>query len=195
MPDPFIGQIQPFAGSFAPQGWAMCWGQEIAISENPSLYSLIGTAYGGNGRTTFGLPDLRGRVVVGAGAGPGLTPRDRGQTGGHETVALTQAQMPGHIHEQNCQAGFAASASIDKGSTTVPQNGVLLASSYNVAFDANINWYIPSGSQVVELSGVEADTPTVTLATTGGGQGHENRQPFLAINFVIALVGIFPSRS
>lgn len=173
----------------------MCWGQELPISQHSSLFSLIGTNYGGNGRTTFAVPDLRSRVVLGVGAGAGLTPRMIGQTGGQETVTLQLQQMPTHLHGHQCEASYSVTASVDKGSTTVPRNGAQLAASYNVTFDANVQWYNSSSANMVALAGVEAGPPTVSLATVGGGQAHENRQPFVAIHFVIALDGIFPPRS
>lgn len=168
--EPFIAQIMLFGGNFAPRGWAFCDGQLLAISSNSALFSLLGTSYGGDGRTTFGLPDLRGRVPMHAGTGPGLTSRRIGQTTGVEDVTLTAAQMPSHSHEVSV---LNAPADNDR----------------------------PSGDLLARSSIYSATTtPTValnpaTIARTGGNQSHENMQPTLCINYIIALQGIFPSRS
>src|SRR6476469_8648149 len=105
MTQPFLGQIQPFGFGFAPRGWALCNGQIMSISQNTALFSLLGTMYGGNGTTTFALPDLRGRIPISFGQGPGLTPRDQGEMGGEETVTLLSQQMPMHTHLPNAESG------------------------------------------------------------------------------------------
>lgn len=174
MPDPFIGEIIMFAGNFAPRGWALCEGQLLSISSNQALFSILGTTYGGDGRTTFALPDLRGRAPIQPGAGPGLTNRQLGQKGGGETVTLTTGEIPSHSHTVN--------ASTERGSQTAPTGHVLTEPK-----DSNDLIYT-------------ADAPNTTMsasmiANTGGGGAHNNMQPFLGINFIIALVGVFPSRN
>jgi microcystin-dependent protein len=171
MSEPFVAEIRMFAGNFAPQGWAFCDGQLLAISQNDALFSLVGTIYGGDGRTTFGLPDCRGRIPVHAGTGPGLSPRVLGARAGTEQETLTVNQMPSHSHQMQ--------ASPDLASSPNPGTNVV---SRSTAVDAYIN-----------------DTPTVDLASTsilsvGGSQAHSNIQPFICINFIIALFGIYPSR-
>ena len=175
MSEPFVGEIRMFAGTFAPRGWALCDGQLLSISQNDALFSLFGTTYGGDGETTFGLPDLRGRIPIhaGSGAGPGLSPRDLGARGGAEQVTVTTAQLPGHDH--GSLHGSSAT-----GTTSNPA-GNLPAKSTTV--DAYIN-----------------EEPTQALApaavgSSGGSQSHSNVQPFLCVNFVVALFGIYPSRA
>lgn len=192
--EPFIGQVQPFAGTYPPRGWALCNGALLAVNSNQALFSLIGAMYGGDGRTTFGLPDLRGRVVVGAGNGPGLTPRNPGQTGGVASVALAQSQIPAHSHPTQTTASFTVSAATSKGSHQVPVAGDVLAGGYNVQYDANLLWYLPDAQDFVNLGGVSAN-PQVTINPAGASVPHNNTQPCQGINFIIALQGIYPSRN
>ncbi|WP_400193059.1 phage tail protein [Hymenobacter sp. B81] len=178
--DEYIGIIKLFAGNFAPQNWAFCNGQLMAISQNTALFSILGTTYGGDGRTTFGLPDLRGRVPVGMGQGPGLSYYSQGQMGGTETVTLLANQMPAHTHMLN--------ASSQPGATNAPAGGVLA---------------LPVGSTgggeevTVNAFGSAIDTQMSPLAigAGGGSQPHENRQPNLGLNYIICLRGYFPPRS
>lgn len=166
--DPFIGQIMLVGFNFAPNGWALCNGQLLSIAQNTTLFSLLGTTYGGNGQTTFALPDLRGRVPVGAGQGPGLQNYELGEFSGQETVTLTTNQMPTHSH--------AVSANAARGGVFTPVHNFLGSGDlYNPATD---------GSTMNPGMIVQA----------GGSQPHENRQPFLGLNYIIALVGIYPSR-
>ncbi len=168
---PFIGQIQMFAGTFAPRGWMFCDGQLVPIAENVALFNLIGTTYGGDGVTTFALPDLRGRVIISAGQGSGLSNYVVGQTGGAEKVTLTQSQMPAHTH--------ALLADRSSGSSDTP-SGLLPAESPDG---------IPSyGSTPVTT------LPGQTITPAGGGQAHNNVKPYLVIRYIIATEGIFPSR-
>jgi microcystin-dependent protein len=160
-----------FAGNFAPQGWAFCDGQLLAVSQNDALFSLFGTIYGGDGRTTFGLPDLRGRVPIHAGQGPGLSQRRLGAKGGTETETVTANQMPSHSHT------FRASA--DGGTDTNPEGEV-------VAQSPALHLY-REGSPAQALG-------DGAVSATGGGQSHTNLMPYLAIYFIVALVGIYPSR-
>ncbi len=172
MSEPFIGEIRLFAGLFAPVGWAFCDGSPLAIADNDALFSLIGTTYGGDGQETFNLPDLRGRVPVHQGSGPGLSSYVAGQTGGVESVALTTSQLPAHTH--------ASTASTAAGASANPQGNVVASS--------------PSVTMFI------ADAPSLALAPSavtpaGGSQPHENRMPFIAVNYIISLFGIFPSAS
>lgn len=171
--DPYIGELAIFAGNYAPQGWAFCNGQTLSISEYDALFNLIGTTYGGNGETTFQLPDLRGRVPLHAagGAGSRLSPYYLGQQAGAESVTLTAAQLPFHTHS--------LPASNLPGTTASPLGAV---PADNGAGSAQ---YAPAGSS---LSG----QPTQNLGSAGGNQPHNNLQPYLAINYIIALYGIYP---
>lgn len=180
MSEPFIGEIMMVGFNFAPRGWAFCDGQLLPISQNTALFSLLGTIYGGDGRTTFALPDLRGRVPIHSGGGPGLSPYRQGQKGGVETVTLSAAQMPSHTH---AAAGTAKAVS-GSGNNTSPSGN-------NWAALARENAY----SSAAADGTMAADNVTVTVDNTGGSQTHENRQPYLSVSFCIALVGIYPSRS
>jgi len=167
--EPFIGSILIFGGNFAPRGWALCDGQLLSIPQNTALFSIIGTTYGGDGVSTFGLPDLRGRAPIHMGTGPGLTHRSLGSRGGEQSVTLTTAQMPAHNHPVN-----AADTPAD---FRQPTNALLTQ-------DGN---YTQGAADVVM-------NPAM-IANTGGGQPHDNMQPFVTVNFIIALTGLFPSRS
>ncbi|WP_417612584.1 phage tail protein [Owenweeksia hongkongensis] len=170
--DPFLAQIIMFGGNFAPRGWAFCDGQLLPISQYTALFSLLGTNYGGDGRTTFALPDLRGRVAIHPGAGPGLSPKSLGSKGGAETVNLTQAQMPSHKHTIH-------GANIG-GDDSDPTTGNGFGTAAN-------DLYIETAPSTNMGSGV--------MSNAGGGQAHTNMQPFGCVNFIIALQGVFPSRS
>jgi microcystin-dependent protein len=166
MANPFLGEIRMFAGSFAPAGWALCNGQPMSISENDALFTLIGTTYGGDGQETFNLPNLQSRVPMHIGNGVVL-----GEAGGVESVTLTVNQSPAHSHP--------LLGSTALGSNTNPQNAVLAQDNI-----AGADLYIE-------------DTPTANMAATaivpvGGSQPHENMQPYLVINFIISLFGVFP---
>lgn len=173
--EPFLGEIRLFAGNFAPRGWALCYGQLLSISQNAALFSLLGTTYGGDGRTTFGLPDLRGRVPVHEGQGPGLTPRTLGERSGSEAVTLLATQLPAHTH---------ALAASTANATSQVARGNLPAFTY---VDAVTTLYAN------EDGGTVAMAPGA-IAPTGSGLPHENRMPTLALNFIIAVEGIYPSR-
>ena len=170
MSEPFLGQITIFGFNFAPRSWALCDGQVLPINQNQALFSLLGTTFGGDGQTTFALPDLRGRTPLHQGTGPGLSSRPLGSKGGEQTHALTTTEIPNHTH--------AARASSADGNAPVPTNNVLAAAN---------NAYRPPDN----LTALQAGT----LATTGTGQGHENMQPYLTLSFCIALMGVFPSRN
>jgi microcystin-dependent protein len=171
MSEPFVAEIRIFAGNFAPRGWAFCDGQLLPRSQTTALFSLIGTTYGGDGRTTTALPDLQGRTPMHPGRGPGLTARRLGQRGGVETVTLTEAQMPNHNHSLMGVA-FPANSPVGAGNTAFARS-------------VNGNLYGPVGSQTMDEA---------VLPESGGSQAHNNMQPYLAMNFIIALVGLYPSR-
>lgn len=170
MSEPFVGEIRMFAGNFAPRGWAFCDGQLLAVSQNDALFSLLGTIYGGDGRTTFGLPDMRGRIPIHAGHGPGLSERRLGAKGGAEKVTLTVNQLPSHSHHFQATNGTA---------TTRDPGG-------NAPAEALIDVYAS------DLSPFSLNSEAVT--NVGGSRSHTNLMPFLCVHFIIALVGIYPSR-
>ena len=166
MSEPFVGEIRMFAGNFAPRGWAFCDGQLLAVSQNDALFSLLGTIYGGDGRTTFGLPDLRGRIPIHAGNGPGLSDRRLGSKSGSENVTLTTNQIPSHTHRFQGHLGATNPAN-----QSVPTDHVLA-----------------QGEQ--ELFAEDGTVSMRPPTTFGGSQSHTNLQPFLCIHFILALVGI-----
>jgi microcystin-dependent protein len=175
MSEPFIAEIRIFAGTFAIRGWAFCDGQLLPIQQNTALFSVVGTTYGGDGRTTFGLPNLRGRAPMHPGNGPGLSSRRVGEALGEESVSLTEAQMPNHSHAlraANSPFGALQSPAADR--------------TFNRSGGANA--YQSSSADPVPLA-------EEALAPLGGSQAHNNMQPYLVLNFIIALQGIFPSRS
>jgi microcystin-dependent protein len=169
---PFIGEIRMFAGNFAPAGWALCNGQLVPISENDALFTLIGTTYGGDGQETFALPNLQSRIPVHQGQGPGLTNRPLGEMAGVESVTLTTQQMPVHNH--------ALVASQNVGASSNPQ-GQLLAAGTNVQFFRAI---APNANMAANV-----------ITPAGGSQPHDNLMPYLCINYIISLFGLFPQFS
>ena len=171
MSEPFIAEIKMFSFDFPPRGWAQCNGQLLAIAQNQALFSLLGTTYGGNGTTNFALPNLQGRTPIHWGSGLGLPPVSLGQVSGTETVTVLSSQMPQHIHP--------ITASSANPSATSPSNSFL------GTFTTD-NVYAPSANGTMNPS---------TVANAGGNQPHNNLQPYLVVNFSIALVGIFPSRN
>lgn len=179
MSDAFVGEIRIFGGNFAPAGWAFCNGQLLAVSQNSALFSLIGTTYGGDGKTTFALPNLQGRVPMQAGAGPGLTHRPQGSVEGSPTVTLLSSEMPAHTH---------VPMSVDQPGNTNDPTGAVWAQS------------IPQGKirkTQAPLYGPFGNTVNMNvgaLSVSGGGQPHNNMQPYLALSFIICLEGIFPPR-
>lgn len=175
---PFIGQLQAFGFNFAPVGWAFCSGQILAISTNTPLFSLIGTTFGGDGRTTFALPDLRGRSIVHVGQGPGLSSVAWGQKAGAEQLTLTMNNLPSHNHTANFRLGNGL------GNTATATNNNLAASAGSDTI------YTPGA-----LGGDNLAAGTVTVDNSGGSQPIGSRNPYLGINVCIALQGIFPSRN
>ncbi|WP_282940366.1 tail fiber protein [Paenibacillus sp. RC67] len=175
MSAPFVAEIRIFAGNFAPKGWALCNGQLMPISQNTALFSLLGTNYGGDGKSTFGLPDLQGRVPLGQGNGEGLSDYVIGQSEGSETVTLLSSEMPQHTHN-----AMSAGASTS-GTEPAPQNGVVWANTTTgSAYD--------TAAPTLPMSGL-------SMGVSGGNQAHNNRQPYLGLTFIIALQGVFPPRS
>lgn len=172
----FVGDIRLFAGTFAPRGWLLCNGALLSISEYETLFALIGTTYGGDGQTTFAVPDLRGRVPVGQGAGPGLAPRVMGQVYGSENVTLLTTQMPQHAHTLNATAAAATSAQ---------PAGRLFA---QAGADKIYGPPPATGPQPQAMSGN-------AVSPAGGSQPHTNIMPSMAINYIIAVEGIYPTRN
>ena len=203
--DPFIGQIIMFGGNFAPRAWAFCNGQLLSIAQNTALFSILGTTYGGDGRTTFALPDMRGRVAIhsGGSTGPGLSPYQLGQRGGTQTVNLSVLQMPSHNHlAAFTPSGGGSAAKVEvstaDGGSREPSTGAYLGRTNQGALGNNLYVTSPAASTLVELGGVSGGGGgggTVAIGLTGGSQAHTNIQPFLAINYIIALQGTFPSRN
>ena len=179
---PFLGEVQIFAGNFAPRDWAFCDGQLLPIAQNTALFSLLGTTYGGDGRTTFGLPDLRGRAAMHPGRGPGLAPRRLGEKVGTETVTLTTAQIPSHSH-----TGTTSTTKIDL-STNVGTSDT----SDGRHIGNHLGAFNEDATPDAKLGGVTSGT---TINNTGGGQPHNNMQPSTTVNYIIALQGLYPSRS
>ncbi len=178
MSNPFVAEIRIFAGNFAPVGWALCNGQLLPISQNTALFSLLGTTYGGDGKSTFGLPNLQGSAPMQAGQGPGLSLRDRGEVGGEQTVTLLQTEMPAHSHVVQCLNANADQAA--------PQANSVWAIAG--ARRATVNQYAASGGQNVQMN-------VLGFSMTGGNLPHNNMMPYLGLTFIIALQGVFPPRS
>ena len=167
MSEPFVGEIRPFGFQFAPKGWAECNGQLLAISQNTALFSLLGTMYGGDGRTTFGLPDLRGRAAMHVGQ-----THPQGERGGAESVTLLTQQLPQHTHAAQCS---------NVAATQTGPTGKF--------------WAQDASGNVVFNNTDGATMAATAVGSAGGGQPHQNMQPFLVVNYCIALQGIYPSRS
>lgn len=174
MADPFVAEIRIVGFNFPPVGWAFCNGQLMPISQNTALFSLLGTTYGGDGRSTFGLPSMQGRAPMQQGQGAGLSLRDLGEMGGEETVTLLQTQIPAHNHFAMAAAGTTASPT----SNTWGMDNTK-------GREVNLYATLPNNTSMSPVS----------LRPTGGGQPHDNMPPYLALNFIIALQGVFPARS
>lgn len=169
MAEQFLGQIEAFGFNFAPRGWLKCDGQLLSISQNSALFSLLGTTYGGDGRTTFGVPDLRGRASINAGRGPGLSDYRQGQKGGAESTNLTGANLPSH--------GHTARVAAEPEDSSKPEGNSLAA------------------AEIYRDQNPDTDLRAGTIGTTGGGQPISNIQPFVVLNWCIAQEGVYPSRS
>jgi microcystin-dependent protein len=176
--DAYLGEIRMFCGTYAPANWAFCQGQLLPVSSNTALFSLLGTAYGGNGTTNFALPDLRGKVPISQGTGPDLSERVVGDTGGVPAVTLTQKEMPAHNHR--------AQGLTKTGTSKSPVDGVWTQHATDVRPPVPTKLFAPNGD--VQMA---ADA----LAAAGGGQPHNNMQPYLGVNFIICTRGIFPPRA
>jgi microcystin-dependent protein len=172
MSDVFLGEIRIFGFNFAPQGWALCNGQLLPISQNTALFSLLGVQYGGNGQSTFALPNLQGQVAMGQGSGAGLTARINGESAGLGNVTLANTQIPVHTHPAACSTGL--------GDQYVPSGNI---------------WATDAGGNNEYATSHAAVMNATATGLAGGGQPHSNLQPYLVMNFCIALTGIFPSRS
>ena len=164
--EPFLGEVKLFGGNFAPRGWAFCEGQLLPISSHDALFSILGTTYGGDGRTTFGLPDLRGREAIGAGTGPGLTPIRDGEKGGSEKITITQSQTPSN--QMNVPA-------------------------YKMKPDKATDELKPGNKSLLTVGNTPGSN--VKTSSTGNGQGVNSRSPALGMRYIIALTGVYPSRS
>jgi microcystin-dependent protein len=173
MSQPFLGEITPVAFNFAPRGWALCNGQILSIQQNTALFALLGTMYGGDGIVNFGLPDLRGRAIVHYGNSPSGT-YQQGQPGGVESVTLNISTMPAHSHAPGCVTG--------QGSTQEPTGNVWAASQTGESL-----YQTGSATLTSMANGI--------IGQTGGSQGHSNLQPYLVLNYIIAIQGVFPTRN
>ena len=187
--DPFVGQILFFPFNFPPKGYAFCQGQLLPIQQNTALFSLLGTYYGGNGVTNFALPNLQGKVPLGFGQGAGLTDHSLGQVGGSEIVTLTTPQIPAHSHAVSASSATVACKN-GAGNQQTPVGNVPATESAGVTAT-----YGSAPPNDVMRTGNIALSGTAATAANAGGQPHENRQPFLTINYCIALQGVYPPRS
>ncbi|SHM89454.1 phage tail protein [Mucilaginibacter sp. OK098] len=178
--EPILGSISLFAGNFAPRGWALCNGQLLPISQYAALFSILGTTYGGNGTTTFALPNFQGIMPMHWGTGPGLTPRVIGEFAGTENVTLLTSEMPAHNHLVN--------ASTTTATQGTPTNGILALSIDNDAGGNPLNFIPPAGNANTTLA-------PEAIGLTGNSLPHNNMPPFLAVTFIIAMEGVFPSRN
>ena len=176
MADPFVAEIRIFPFNFAPKGWAFCDGQLLPISQNTALFSLLGTTYGGDGKSNFALPDLQGNAPMHPGQGPGLSLHDLGETGGSDTVTLLQSEMPAHAHSLRAHNADQADHQNPDASTSIAQ------SANGAAFQSTTN------SNLMPLA-------DATLAPAGGDLPHNNLQPYLTLNFCIAMQGVYPPRT
>jgi microcystin-dependent protein len=192
MSNPFIGEIKMFAGNFAPRNYAFCNGQLLSIAQNTALFSILGTTYGGDGRTTFALPNLQSRGPIHWGTGPGLSPVVLGEEGGVENVTLLQSEMPMHTHVATLGVGNATVSlpcSTSAGDSDSPAGRIPAISS------GGEEQYTDATSANAQTAPVTFNVPNPNISIAGGSQPHENRPPFLAVTFIIALYGIFPSRN
>lgn len=176
MSDPYVGEIKMFGGNFAPRQYALCNGQILSIAQNTALFSILGTTYGGDGRVTFALPDLQNRAAMHPGSGPGLSQHFLGESAGAPSVTLITSEMPSHNHQMQCN---------DAGGDTATPNGGTFGSGGR----GDAPFYAPASSFSAVPMAPQA------LGLTGGSQPHNNLQPYLAVNFIIALQGVFPPRN
>jgi microcystin-dependent protein len=180
MSNPFVAEIRIFPFNFAPKGWAFCAGQLMPISQNTALFSLLGTTYGGDGKSTFALPNLQGCAPLGQGQGAGLTLRDLGETGGEQSLTLLQTEIPSHAHTVNADTGFATTAD--------PTNSLYMRGNFD---DGNGH---TGGVQIYDNVAPTTPMGPFSIAPVGGGLPHDNMMPYLTFNFCIAMQGVFPAR-
>jgi microcystin-dependent protein len=192
MSEPYLGMVILFPYNFAPRGWAFCNGQIMSIAQNTALFSLLGTTYGGNGQTTFALPDLRGRVPMSAGTGPGLSNRTLGELAGVENVTLVSTQMPVHTHNITHNLQAQANATTLPGTSRSPANALPALEAAGVTAVYNDQPIAPNATLA---AGAVSLTGAATAATAGGSQPFGIVQPYLVLNYCIALEGIYPSRN
>jgi microcystin-dependent protein len=205
MSDPYLGEIRMVGFTFAPVGWALCSGNLMAINQNPALFALLGTTYGGNGQTTFGLPDLQGRSPVGTGNGAGLSPITPGQIAGSEAVTLTQAQMPAHTHAAQSGGSVTVTGTVAVPACSSPTSGTsagtpgtttVLGMSIADGRPGELYTTTMANTSLLPFKVQSTGTaPGVTIGVTGGSQPLPLRNPYLGLTCIIALQGIFPSRS
>ncbi len=181
MSSPFVAEIRMFGFNFAPKGWAFCAGQLMPISQNTALFSLVGTFYGGDGKSTFALPNLQGNAPLGQGQGAGLSARFIGEEGGEQFLTLIQTEMPSHSHTVNADTGLATSAD--------PTSNIYMKGNFD---DGNGH---TGGVQLYNNTGPNVAMGPASIGVAGGSLPHNNMMPYLALNFCIALQGIFPARS
>ena len=199
MAEPFTGEIKMFGFIFAPRSWSPCNGQLMAINDNTALFSLLGTTYGGDGRATFGIPEMRGRSPLHWGAGPGLYPRQMGQFGGYQQISLTLHELPTHNHTATFAPSGAArlEASPNDATSDVPTDGAYLGKVNGS--DRAVNTYVEAGQQgdkLVDLAGIHGISGgNVTVNNNGSGNPFPNEGPFMTVNFCIALQGLYPPRN
>jgi len=193
----FIGEIKMFAGNFAPRGWALCEGQLMDISSNTALFSILGTIYGGDGRTTFGLPDMRGRVPMGAGNGPGLTSRTIGQKGENQSRTLTTLNIPTHNHVATVSLGNAPQNILLSQDNAVKETPITSDTPAVTKFGTDLNAARVSnfGPATNTVNGQTTPTPTVNIQNAGSSQSFSIIQPTQVINYIISLTGTYPSRN
>lgn len=193
MSDPFIGEIRMFAGTFAPRGWAFCQGQILSIAQNSALFSILGTTYGGNGQTTFALPNLGSRVPVGTGTGAGLSNVVLGQVAGVENVSITTGQLPPVVLQVTGTASVAIPVNTTAGTSKTPSATSVLSTTNDTSVGAEVDIYsaAPGTTTLAPFSA----TVTGSATLQGGGSPLQIRNPYLGMNFIIALEGIYPSRN
>jgi len=192
--DPLLAMIVIFGGNYAPEGWAYCQGQMMSLSQNPALYSLLGVTYGGNGQTTFGLPDLRGRAPIGIGQAPGLNPVNQGEMGGVESVTLTISNMPMHTHTVINNLQVTPPASSLAGTSNVPGPTMMPAALPALGTGpsaSTVKGYSNTGNTTMQPIPV---TGSSTVGIAGGSSPMSVRDPYLGVNYIIAVQGIFPPR-
>jgi Microcystin-dependent protein len=199
MADPFIGEIRAVAFNYAPVDWALCYGQSLPITQNQALYSLLATQFGGNGSTNFNLPDLRGRCMIGQGQGTGLTPRPVGQFGGTETTQLQVANMPPHNHAAVISGTAAVTFKMSGDQAELDDPTGAMFAKIKTGATTFQKGYDKTPSTVITMSPdsatIDTSKLTATISSTGSGVGFSNMPPFLVVNYIIAIMGLYPQRN